>query len=205
MRNASLATRAPSRVLRLQIRSPRRLGEYNLTGELFENKRKRTKAKESKIAFFCFLLLFGIGAFQWVMAEKSRKIPPLRPFASGLHSPPPARCFSPHRPPSVPDSTLHKRYHLFLFSASYSPRSYRAGCWSATLRARQGCFPVVAALDAAIHGVRSHPRVRYSSTHLFLGAATTGVSNAWMAGSGGDGGEAPSWKIWTRLSGDSSS
>ena len=73
MRNASLATRAPSGVLCLQIRSFRWLGEYNLRGELSETERKRTKEKESKFAFFCFLSLFGIWAFQWVTAEKTRK------------------------------------------------------------------------------------------------------------------------------------
>jgi hypothetical protein len=62
-------------------------GEYNLMGEPFETERKRTKAKENKFAFSCFLSLFGIRAFQWVTAEKSGKISSLPPFASGLHLP----------------------------------------------------------------------------------------------------------------------
>jgi hypothetical protein len=32
------------------------------------------KAKESKIAFFYFLLFFGIGTFQWVIGKKMKKI-----------------------------------------------------------------------------------------------------------------------------------
>jgi hypothetical protein len=29
---------------------------------------------ESKIAFICFYLFFGIGTFQWVTADKNKKI-----------------------------------------------------------------------------------------------------------------------------------
>ena len=57
-------------------------GEYNLMGELSETERKRTKEKENKFAFFCFLSLFGIGTFQWVTAEKSGK-----KFLPSRHSP----------------------------------------------------------------------------------------------------------------------
>ncbi|MFZ0601339.1 MAG: hypothetical protein WAN05_08255, partial [Roseiarcus sp.] len=38
-----------------------------------ESRRKKKKGKESEKAFFCFLLLFGIGTFQRVMSEKSKK------------------------------------------------------------------------------------------------------------------------------------
>ena len=38
-----------------------------------ETERKKKKGKESKMAFFCFLLVFGIGTFQRVMSEKSKK------------------------------------------------------------------------------------------------------------------------------------
>ena len=41
--------------------------------ELDESKRKKKKGKKSEMAFFCFLLLFGIGTFQRVMSEKSKK------------------------------------------------------------------------------------------------------------------------------------
>jgi hypothetical protein len=60
-------------------------------GESFASQSKPTKLKESKMAFFrfffYFLLVFGIGTFQWLMAEKSRKNLPLQIFASGLHRP----------------------------------------------------------------------------------------------------------------------
>ena len=115
-----MAIRAPSRRFTLEIRPPPGLDEYNLVGEPFETERKRTKAKESKFAFFYFLLVFGIGTFQWVTAEKSEKISPLLRFASGLHFPIPGRCFSPHLIASALNSTLRQRYHRFLFFTSNS-------------------------------------------------------------------------------------
>jgi hypothetical protein len=45
-------------------------------GEILANKRKDMKIKGSKIAFFYFHLLFGIGTFQRVTAEKNNKFPP---------------------------------------------------------------------------------------------------------------------------------
>ena len=42
--------------------------------EISESKRKKKKGNSLSFGFFCFLLVFGIGTFQRVMAEKSRKI-----------------------------------------------------------------------------------------------------------------------------------
>jgi hypothetical protein len=38
--------------------------------ESLANKRKQLQINESKKAFICFHLLFGIGTFQWVTSEK---------------------------------------------------------------------------------------------------------------------------------------
>jgi hypothetical protein len=43
---------------------------------LSERKRKEKKARLLSFAFFRFLLVFGIGTFQWVTSEKSEKIFP---------------------------------------------------------------------------------------------------------------------------------
>ncbi|MFZ0600916.1 MAG: hypothetical protein WAN05_06030 [Roseiarcus sp.] len=118
-------------------------------GELFETERKRTKEKESKFAFFCFLLIFGIGAFQWVTVEKSEKNVSLPPFASGLRFPPRPHRSSPPRRPRVADSILRKHYHRFLFSANQIAALIALAVGRSPCPAR-GCFPVAAALDAAI-------------------------------------------------------
>ncbi len=47
-----------------------------------ERKRKENRFFLLSFAFFCFLLLFGIRAFQWVTAEKSRKNFPSSQLAS---------------------------------------------------------------------------------------------------------------------------
>jgi hypothetical protein len=44
-------------------------------------RRGSTKTYENEIAFFSFLLLFGIGPFQWVTSDSSNFFSPLFPAA----------------------------------------------------------------------------------------------------------------------------
>ena len=54
--------------------------------EFHESERKKKKEKERKFTFFCFLLVFGIGTFQRVTAEKSEKFLPVSDSRAGLWS-----------------------------------------------------------------------------------------------------------------------
>jgi len=54
---------------------------FGRPSKIAESNGKLMKIYESENPFFSFLLLFGIGPFQWVMAEKSRKIAPLLSLA----------------------------------------------------------------------------------------------------------------------------
>jgi hypothetical protein len=94
-------------------------------------------------------LTFRNRDFQWVTVEKSEKNFSARPFASGLHFPifdallfPSSTALGPEFDPAQTLSSIS------LFRKS-NRGSYSAGCWSITLPARR-CFPVAAALDAAI-------------------------------------------------------
>jgi hypothetical protein len=51
-----------------------RAPDFNHGASLRESKGKQMKAKRLSFAFFCFLLFFGIGAFQRVTGEKNEKI-----------------------------------------------------------------------------------------------------------------------------------
>src|SRR5580692_10679066 len=50
--------------------------------EILANKSKLAKANKRKIAFICFHYFFRIGTFQWVTAEKDKKV--FSPFGSRL-------------------------------------------------------------------------------------------------------------------------
>jgi hypothetical protein len=59
------------------------------------------QVNESKIAFICFHLLFGIGTFQWVTADSNKKIPdPLSLVVYNLCS-----VLSPRATPPTPSLT----------------------------------------------------------------------------------------------------
>ena len=59
---------------------------FNQRASSGESKRKKRKAKRLSFAFFPFLLVFGIGTFQWVTGEKSRKNFPPFSLAHGVAS-----------------------------------------------------------------------------------------------------------------------
>src|SRR5258707_10076212 len=54
---------------------PAQVREIQPQGEVCSKKGKQVKGNESKRAFICFHLFFGIGTFQRVMGNSNRKIP----------------------------------------------------------------------------------------------------------------------------------
>ena len=135
--------------------------------------------------------------FKGLRRKKVEKMSPRSPFASGLHFPPSTRCLSPQSTALSPgydpaqtlsSISLFRKSNRALIALAVGRSPCRRADASPSRPPRRG-HPREC----------SHPSVRYSSLSLSLGAATTGVSNAWIAGSGGDGGEGPSSKIWTDL------